>query len=137
MDIEEYDKLLNDAYKKIPNNVKKSSRFEIPSVNVRYEGRNTYITNFSKIINTLNRSTKHFMSIFLKMAGTRGKIRGNQLFLMSHYRAQDLDRLIKSYAKDYVLCDVCNKPDTKIIKEGKKEYLKCAACGARTEIKEK
>lgn len=137
MDLEEYDKLLSDAYKKIPDDVKKSSRFEIPPVKVRYEGRNTYITNFTRILNTLNRSTKHFMSIFLKMAGTRGKIRGNQLFLMSHYKAKDLNRLIQTYAKDYVLCDVCNKPDTRIVKEGRKDFLKCTACGARTEIKEK
>ncbi len=137
MDIEEYDNLLDEAYKKIPDNVKKSNRFEIPPVKIRYEGRNTYISNFTKIINTLNRSEKHFMSVFLKMAGTRGEVRGSQLFLKSHYKARVLNRLIKSYAEDYVLCDVCSKPDTRITKEGRKEYLKCAACGARTEIKER
>jgi len=37
----------------------------------------------------------------------------------------------------YVLCDVCNKPDTNIQREGKKLFLKCGACGARRVIKEK
>ncbi|TFF94536.1 MAG: translation initiation factor IF-2 subunit beta [Promethearchaeota archaeon] len=136
MDLNKYDDLLNKAYDKIPDNVKQSSRFEIPQVKVRYEGKNTYITNFNKILNTLNRDKKHFIGIFLKMAGTMGEIRGNQLFLKSRYKSQVLDRLIKEYAGKYVLCNVCNKPDTQIVKEGKKEYLKCTACGARTEIKD-
>jgi translation initiation factor 2 subunit 2 len=134
MDLKDYDKLLDDAYEKIPNDAKGTSRFEIPKVRLRYEGKNTYITNFRKILNAINRSPKHFMSVFLKMAGTRGKIRGNQLFLMSEYKANVLNKLIKKYAKDYVLCDLCNAPDTKIMKEGKKEFLKCTACGARKEI---
>ncbi|MFX1308490.1 MAG: translation initiation factor IF-2 subunit beta, partial [Promethearchaeota archaeon] len=41
------------------------------------------------------------------------------------------------YTKTYVLCKICNKPDTQIQREGKKLYLKCTACGAREEIKEK
>lgn len=136
MDLNKYDDLLEKAYDKIPDDVKQSSRFEIPSVEVRYEGKNTYITNFNKILNTLNRDKKHFVGIFLKTAGTMGEIRGNQLFLKSRYKSHVLDRLIREYAKKYVVCDVCNKPDTHIVKEGRKEYLKCTACGARTEIKE-
>lgn len=137
MDLEDYNKLLDEAYEKIPDDARGTSRFEIPKVKLRYEGKNTYITNFNRILNVLNRSPKHFMGIFLKMAGTRGKIRGNQLFLMSEYKANVLNKLIKKYAREFVLCDICNAPDTKIVKEGKKQYLKCTACGARIEIKEK
>ena len=137
MDLYDYDKLLERAYKKIPDNVKKSSRFEIPKVKIRIESKNTFITNFSKIINVLNRDARHFLGIFLKKAGTMGEIRGQQLFLKSVYKEQVLNRLIENYTKNYVLCDVCNKPDTEIQREGKKPYLKCAACGARLQIKEK
>ncbi|MBD3196905.1 MAG: translation initiation factor IF-2 subunit beta [Candidatus Lokiarchaeota archaeon] len=137
MDLKNYDDLLDEAYNKIPENVKQSSRFEIPNVKLRYEGKNTYITNFNKIIDTLNRSRKHFIGIFLKNVGTMGEIRGNQLFLKSRFKHTVLDRLIKEYAKEYILCNVCNKPDTRITKEGRKQVLKCTACGARTEIKEK
>lgn len=137
MDLSEYDKLLEKAYEKIPENVKKSSRFEIPKVALRIESKNSFIVNFSKIINTLNRDARHFLGIFLKKAGTMGEIRGQQLFLKGRYKEQVLNRLIENYTKNYVLCDVCNKPDTEIQKEGKKLFLKCGACGARIEIKEK
>ncbi len=137
MDLNNYDDLLEKAYEKIPDNVKKSSRFEIPKVEIRIESRNTFITNFNKIISTLNRDRKHFMGIFLKKAGTMGEIRGQQLFLKGQYKEQVLNRLIEIYTKTYVLCNICNKPDTQIQREGKKLYLKCTACGAREEIKEK
>ncbi len=137
MDINNYDYLLDKVYEKIPDNVKKLSRFEIPKVEIRIESRNTFITNFNKIINTLNREKKHFLGIFLKTAGTMGEIRGQQLFLKGQYKPQVLNRLIENYTKTYVLCSICNKPDTQIQRESKKLYLNCTACGARQEIKEK
>lgn len=137
MDINNYDELIDKAYEKIPDNVKKLSRFEIPKVEIRIEAKNIYITNLNKIINTLNRDRKHFIGVFLKKVGTMGEIRGQQLFLKGIYKEKVLNRIIEQYAKMYVLCDICNKPDTNIQREGKKNYLKCTACGAREEIKEK
>ena len=137
MDINNYDELLDKAYEKIPENVRKLSRFEIPKAELRIESRNTFITNFNKIISTLNRDRKHFLGIFLKKAGTMGEIRGQQLFLKGQYKDQVLNRLIENYTRSYVLCSICNKPDTQIQREGKKLFLKCTACGAREEIKEK
>jgi len=137
MDIKNYEALLDKAYEKIPDNVKKLSRFEIPKVEIRIESRNTFITNFNKIVNTLNREKKHFLGIFLKTAGTMGEIRGQQLFLKGQFKPPVLNRLIENYTKTYVLCSICNKPDTQIQRESKKLYLNCTACGARQEIKEK
>ena len=137
MDINNYDELIDKAYENIPDNVKKLSRFEIPKVGIRIEAKNTYITNFNKIINTLNRDRKHFIGVFLKKVGTMGEIRGQQLFLKGIYKEQVLNRLIEQYSKLYVLCKICNKPDTEIQREGKKNFLKCTACGAQEEIREK
>ncbi|MFX1418651.1 MAG: translation initiation factor IF-2 subunit beta [Promethearchaeota archaeon] len=137
MDLKNYNELLDKAYEKIPDNVKQSSRFETPKVELYIESRNTFITNFNKIISVLNRDKKHFLGIFLKKAGTMGEVRGQQLFLKGQYKDKVLNRLIENYTKTYVLCSICNKPDTQIQREGKKLYLKCTACGAREEIKEK
>ncbi len=135
MDINNYQELLDKGYENIPENVKKLSRFEIPKVQIRIEAKNTYITNFNKIINTLNRDRKHFIVEFLKKVGTMGEMRGQHLFLKGVYKEQVLNRLIELYSKTYVLCNICNKPDTEIQREGKKKFLKCTACGAHEEIK--
>ena len=137
MDINDYDSLLDKAYDKIPENAIKAGRFVIPTVQVYFEGKNTYITNFFKIINTLGREKNHFLGVFLKNSGTFGEIRGQQLFMKSTFKEQVLNRLIENYTKTYVLCRICNKPDTEMEREGKKVYLKCGACGAHEEIREK
>ncbi|TFG19898.1 MAG: translation initiation factor IF-2 subunit beta [Promethearchaeota archaeon] len=137
LDLNDYENLLERAYKKIPENAKQSSRFVIPLVKLRYEGKNTFIINFSKIMNKLNRDPSHFTGIFLKKAGTMGKVQGQQLFLKGTIKDQVLNKLIENYTKMYVLCNICNKPDTEIQREGKRSFLKCTACGAREEIKEK
>ncbi len=137
MDLNNYQELLDKGYENIPDNVKKLSRFEIPKVQIRIEAKNTYITNFNKIINTLNRDRKHFIVEFLKKVGTMGEMRGQHLFLKGVYKEQVLNRIIELYSKTFVLCKICNKPDTEIQREGKKKFLKCTACGAHEEIKEK
>ena len=137
MDLNNYDELLDKAYDKIPENVKKSSRFETPKVSLRFESRNTFITNFNNIINSLNRDKRHFTGIFLKKLGTMGEIRGQQLFLKGQYKEQVLNKQIEVYTKLYVLCDICNKPDTEIQREGRRLFLRCEACGARKEIKDR
>ena len=137
MDLKNYNELLEKAYDKIPENVKKSSRFEIPKVKLRFESKNTFITNFNNIINSLNRDRRHFTGMFLKKLGTMGEIRGQQLFLKGQYKEQVLNKQIEIYTRLYVLCDICNKPDTDMQREGKKLFLRCGACGARNEIKEK
>ena len=97
MDLNDYEKLLDKAYKKIPENVKRSSRFEIPKVKIRIESKNTFIVNFSKIINILNRDPRDFLGVFLKKAGTMGEIRGQQLFLKSIHKEQVLTFLFTSF----------------------------------------
>jgi len=64
MDLHDYEKLLERAYENIPENVKKLSRFEIPKVQIRIESKNTYIINFNRIINILNRDRRSFFRDF-------------------------------------------------------------------------
>jgi len=45
-----------------------------------------------------------------------------------------VDSKISLYAKEYVFCSECGKPDTKFLKEGSHLMLKCEACGSRKPI---
>ncbi len=134
MEFEQYKKYLKQAMDQIPEGAKQKERFIIPDVEIRPEGKNTIILNFSKIIQKINRDVKHFLPIFLKNIGTMGEDRGGQLFLKGRPKKDVLNRHINEYVNKYVLCKICNKPDTSISKEDKKLYLICQACGARTPI---
>ena len=136
MDFELYKDYLKRASDQIPEGAKQSERFAVPGVKIRYEGRNSLILNFSKIIQKISRDVKHFLPIFLKNLGTMGELRGGQLFLKGQPKNDVLDRHINDYVNKYVLCKICNKPDTEITKEDKKIVLICHACGARYSIDE-
>ncbi len=134
MEIEQYKKYLKKAMAQIPEGAKQKERFIIPAVKTMPEGKNTIILNFSKIIQKLNRDVKHFLPIFLKNIGTMGEYRREQLFLKGRPKKDILNRHINDYVTNYVLCKICNKPDTNIVKEDKKLYLICQAYGARNPI---
>ena len=64
-------------------------------------------------------------------------MRGKNLILGRKLSATMINEKINKYARIYVLCSECGKPDTKIIKEGNVNSLKCLACGAKHPIKSK
>ena len=41
-----------------------------------------------------------------------------------------INQKIEKYVKNYVICPVCGKPDTKLIKVDRVLVMKCMACGA-------
>ena len=81
MDLYDYEKLLDKAYEKIPDNVKKSKRFEIPKVEGRFEGRKTVLTNFFVIASHIRRDTEHFQKFLLKELAASGHKDGERLIL--------------------------------------------------------
>jgi len=128
-------KLLKRANDLKSNNVGKSERFEIPKANIIYSGNKTIITNFAKISSLLRREKKHIAKYMFKELAAPGNINGNELIILSKISRNILQKKLESYAKEYVICPQCGKPDTKIIKEGKITYLKCEACGAKKFLK--
>ncbi|MHA1236157.1 MAG: translation initiation factor IF-2 subunit beta, partial [Candidatus Hodarchaeales archaeon] len=42
---------------------------------------------------------------------------------------------LRAYVKDFVLCEECQKPDTKLVREGRVLIKVCEACGARGAVK--
>jgi len=46
------------------------------------------------------------------------------------------ERLLQRYMESFVICPVCKRPDTKIVKEKRLSFLVCNACGAKSSIKQ-
>jgi len=43
-------------------------------------------------------------------------------------------KLIERYVKEYVICPVCKRPDTVLVKEKRLMFLVCEACGAKSSV---
>ena len=135
MEDESYADLLERARSKIPKKVFEHTRFKIPPIRIFTEGNKTSILNFKEIADLLNRTPTHIMKFFLRELATRGNISGTRATFIGRFGQLTLKSLMKRYTTKYVLCPFCNKPETRIIKEGKFIYLQCNSCGAKESIK--
>ena len=135
MSEEEYIKLLDRAFEKIPEGFHETDRWKIPTARLEFEGKNTLIVNFKEIIENIKRDDKHFIKFILQEVGTAGGIKGNKAILKGKQKLSTIDRLIKNYCEKFVICETCLKPDTIIVKEGRSHLLVCHACGTRHPVK--
>lgn len=133
----EYEKMLDHAYENMPSSYYEAERFEIPKVRGHVEGNKTIISNLQEIISTLAREQEHIIKYLLKELATTGVYSRGKFILKGKISASMINQKIKQYAKTYVLCEVCGKPDTKIVKEKDVTFIKCMACGAKYHIKSK
>jgi len=133
--MENYEKLLKKAFEKIPSNVSSVERFQIPVAKIENVGNKTIIKNFNEIANRLRRERKDLAKYFFNELAAPGFIQGNTLILQRKLSSEAIQKKIEKYVRDYVYCKACGKPDTIIVKEGKKVYMLCEACGEKRPIR--
>ena len=134
---DDYEKLLETAYKDIKPVKSKIDRFEIPKVEGHIEGNKTIIDNFKQIASYLRRDESHLLKYILKALAAAGSIKGERLILTRKISSKQINEKIEQYTKDFVICDECKKPDTEIIRQDRMSFLHCLACGAKHSISSK
>lgn len=133
----DYENLLNEAYSKVKKVEDSGERFEIPKIEGHFEGKKTILTNFSQIVSHIRRNPEHFQKFLLKELATSGQREGDKLILNNKVSSEKINLKIKQYVKEFVLCKECGKPDTKIIKEDRLNFIHCLACGAKHSVRNK
>ena len=133
--METYEKLLEDAYKKLKPIEKGRERFEIPLIEGHIEGNKTIITNLHQIASYLRRDLGHLLKFLLKELATPGTIKNNRLILMRKISSQKINEKIQQYSEEFVVCRQCGKPDTELIKEKGFLFMHCLACGAKHSVR--
>jgi len=134
----EYEKLLEDAYKKVEQiSDKKGERFEIPNVQGSFEGKKTILTNFFQIADHIRRNHEHFQKFIVKELATSGYKDRDRLVLNLKVPSSKINQKIEEYVKEFVLCKECKKPDTELIKEHRLNFIHCLACGAKHSVRSK
>ena len=113
--MDKYEDLLERAIDQLPPEVFEHKRFKIPKAYSDIQGNRTFIKNFKDVAEGLNRDPQHLLKFLMRELGTAGNI--------------------EDYVDKYVICHECNRPDTRIIREGRIFLLKCAACGATAPLK--
>lgn len=130
-----YEQLLRRARERIPPEVFDHPRFQIPTVDGFMEGPHTMIRNFKDIVDVLRRDSTHLLRFLSHELATAGEERGRQAVFNGRFSISALNELIRRYTHQFVLCPVCNRPDTEIKRVERMLQLVCTACGARTPLK--
>jgi translation initiation factor 2 subunit 2 len=127
----DYDTLLKSAKDSLPQIEKSEERFQIPKVKGHLQGVKTVISNLNQIADILGRPLKHILKYLTRELATTAEQAGSLVIFGSKLAASKINDKIESYAKEFVICRECGKPESKLNKEGEIYYFKCGACGAR------
>ena len=133
--MEDYDALLDRAKQKLPDTILKHERFNIPTADIFLEGKTTVFRNFEEIADAINREPNQILVYLLRELGTAGSIDGKRIVFKGRVPASQVENRLWGYIETFVLCSECQRPDTRLVKEGRVTLLECDACGAHRPVK--
>jgi len=133
----DYDKMLEQAYKKVKQIDTEQGRFEVPKIQGHFEGKKTILTNFFQIATHIRRSPEHFQKFILRELAVSGQKDRDRFVLNMKVPSEKINQKIEQYVKEFVLCRECGKPDTELVKEDRLAFVKCLACGAKHSVRSK
>jgi len=133
-----YEKLLKRIDgERSKNSAEIDSRFELPPVDVMWEGQRTYLRNFSDFPKIMRRDPAKLLQYLSKEFAVPAERIGDSAMFVGRRDPDDFTRLLKIYVNDYIMCPTCKSPDTRTEKEKRISFLICEACGAKSTIKGK
>ena len=131
----DYKNLYDRARSQLPEKVFEQSRFEIPKIRSVIEGNKTFITNIRDVLSTINRDENHFLKYLAGELATSVTMEGARAVFAGKHAKVTLQTLLERYVKEYVICNECGKPDTKLVYETRLMFKRCDACGASSSVK--
>ena len=133
----DYENLLKRIEKNISNTSSSGKRFELPPIDITWEGKKTILRNFIEFPKALRRDATIIMQYLSKEFAVPAERVGDKVIFVGRRDPDDFKRLFEIYLKDYIECPTCTSPDTKVEKEHRISFLICEACGAKSTIKGK
>jgi translation initiation factor 2 subunit 2 len=131
----DYHALLKRARDSLPENIIERERFRVPEVDVFIEGKTTVFRNLEEIADAVNREPSQILVYLLRELGTAGTIDGKRIVFKGRVPASQVEKRLRGYIETFVLCSECQRPDTRLVKEGRITLLECDACGAHRPVK--
>ena len=134
----EYEKLLKKVQDKISENRKVSgSRFELPKVDIMWQGNRTFFRNFAEFPKLLRRDPEKILQYLSKEFATPAQYTGDKAVFVGKKEPHEFTSLLEMYVKEYLECPTCKSPDTRVERSNRVNFLVCEACGAKSSMKGK
>lgn len=130
----DYEELLKRARSKIPEPTSKRERLELPELHYSRIGMRTVIHNFKEVSGALNREPQHLLKFLTREMATAATVQESRAIFQGKFGQDTFQRLFQRYMESFVVCPVCKRPDTKIVREKRLSFLICDACGAKSSV---
>ncbi len=132
----EYEKLLKKVQDKISETRKvSSSRFELPKVDIMWQGNRTFFRNFAEFPKLLRRDPEKILQYLSKEFATPAQYAGDKAVFVGKKEPHEFTSLLEIYVKEYLECPTCKSPDTRVQRANRVNFLVCEACGAKSSLK--
>ena len=131
----DYKEMLKRARSQLPSEILEHKRFEVPKPRSFVTGMRTILANFKEICDALNREPHQVLKFLSGEMATAATMERTRAIFQGKFDYGTFERLIDRYVKEFVVCPVCKRPDTKIVKERRLLFLICEACGAKSPIR--
>lgn len=132
-------RVFNKLYSNNPELTQKKDRIRFKPLEVAKEGtRKTVFTNFSSLCKELNRDNDHVMLFITSELSTDASIDGTgRLIIRGKYSPSNIEKIMRNYITQYVLCQGCKSMDTFIDKDKttRLTFFRCNVCQASMSIK--
>jgi translation initiation factor 2 subunit 2 len=130
-----YEDMLKRARLQIPEIATKQERLEVPRLRMSLVGMRTIVHNFREIADALNRDPQHIVKFLTGEMATAATLQEGRAIFQGKFNAETLNTLLQRYMESCIVCPVCKRPDTKIVREKRLSFLVCEACGAKSSVK--
>jgi len=131
-----YDELLKRACAQMPEVSAKRERLELPRIIMTTVGMRTIISNFKEVADALDRDPQHILKFLTREMATAATFHDSRAIFQGKFQRESFGRLLQRYMESYVICPVCKRPDTRVVKDKRLSFLVCNACGAKSSIKQ-
>lgn len=132
-------RVFTKLYSSNPELTQKKEKIHLKPVEVARDGtKKTVFSNFAGFCKELNRDKEHLMSFILSELCADGSIDGNErLIIRGKYPPSAIEKIVRNYINQYILCSGCKSLDTFIDKEKatRLTFLRCNVCQASVSIK--
>ncbi|MEM0356296.1 MAG: hypothetical protein QXD03_00355 [Candidatus Anstonellales archaeon] len=132
---DKYVQMLDNLYSKLGNKRSSGNRFEIPKVEIVYQGSITIWKNFNRFVELFRRDRDFMIRFFKRELGAPIDDKGEELLIHRRVPIHNLEIKVNSFFELYVRCNECKGPDTHIVEKDGLKLLVCEICGASRVIR--
>jgi len=115
---------------------KEQQRYTVPPPKMgRIGAKRTVYENFGETCNYFDRELVHVRTYILNELGANGNLtEKGGLVMKGRFSSAQMEKILRPYIKEYILCKTCKSPKTKLSKTDRLTFMECQDCSSKSTV---